>query len=88
MTRAAVCVETVLERLPRVGTCVVCSLNASSLPTIEFERGRALMSEISEAGLIDTVADLRIDVIQGATAATAAALRTVMQSTHYSPDAW
>jgi SAM-dependent methyltransferase len=39
-----------------------------ALPTIDFECGRALLSEISEAGLIDTVADLRVDVIEGATA--------------------
>ena len=39
-----------------------------ALPTIDFECGRALLSEISEAGLIDTAADLRVDVIEGATA--------------------
>jgi hypothetical protein len=34
---------------------------------IDFECGRALLSEISEAGPIDAVADLRVDVIEGAT---------------------
>jgi SAM-dependent methyltransferase len=38
-----------------------------ALPTIDFECGRALLSEITEAGLIDTAADLRVDVIEGAT---------------------
>jgi SAM-dependent methyltransferase len=38
-----------------------------ALATIDFECGRALLSEITEAGLIDTAADLRVDVIEGAT---------------------
>jgi SAM-dependent methyltransferase len=38
-----------------------------ALPTIDFECGRALLGELSEAGLSDTTADLRVDVIEGAT---------------------
>jgi SAM-dependent methyltransferase len=39
-----------------------------ALPTIDFECGRALIGDLSSAGLIDTTADLRVDVIEGATA--------------------
>jgi len=40
---------------------------AQALATIDFECGRALLSEITDAGLIDTAADLRVDVIEGGT---------------------
>jgi SAM-dependent methyltransferase len=39
-----------------------------ALPSIDFECGRALIGDLSSAGLIDTTADLRVDVIEGATA--------------------
>jgi SAM-dependent methyltransferase len=38
-----------------------------ALTTIDFECGRALVGELGEAGLIDTAADVRIDVLAGAT---------------------
>ena len=39
-----------------------------ALPSIDFECGRALLDELREAGLGDTTADFRVDVIEGATA--------------------
>jgi trans-aconitate methyltransferase len=39
-----------------------------ALPTIDFECGRAILGELGEAGLSDTGADVRVDVIEGATA--------------------
>jgi trans-aconitate methyltransferase len=38
-----------------------------ALPTIDFECGRALLGELRAAGLLDTTADLRVDVVEGAT---------------------
>jgi SAM-dependent methyltransferase len=38
-----------------------------ALPSLDFESGRALIGDLSSAGLIDTTADLRVDVIEGAT---------------------
>ncbi len=38
-----------------------------ALPDIDFESGRALLGDLSLAGLIDTTADVRVDVIEGAT---------------------
>jgi SAM-dependent methyltransferase len=38
-----------------------------AVPTIDFECGRALLGELREAGLQDTFADVRVDVIAGAT---------------------
>jgi SAM-dependent methyltransferase len=38
-----------------------------ALPTIDFQCGRALLRELSEAGLTDTSGDVRVDVIEGAT---------------------
>jgi SAM-dependent methyltransferase len=38
-----------------------------ALPTIDFECGRALLMELREAGLVDTTADFRVDVVEGAT---------------------
>ena len=38
-----------------------------ALPTIDFECGRALLGELTEAGLEQTGADFRVDVIAGAT---------------------
>jgi SAM-dependent methyltransferase len=38
-----------------------------ALTTIDMECGRALLSELSETGLTDTSADVRVDVIEGAT---------------------
>jgi SAM-dependent methyltransferase len=38
-----------------------------ALPTVDFECGRALLPEITAAGLIDTAADARVDVVEGAT---------------------
>jgi SAM-dependent methyltransferase len=38
-----------------------------ALPTIDFECGRAVLGELREAGLIDTTADFRVDVVEGAT---------------------
>jgi hypothetical protein len=37
-----------------------------ALPTIDFECGRALLRELDHAGLVDTTADFRVDVIEGA----------------------
>jgi 2-polyprenyl-3-methyl-5-hydroxy-6-metoxy-1,4-benzoquinol methylase len=37
------------------------------LPTIDFACGRALLRELREAGLKDTAADCRVDVVEGAT---------------------
>ncbi len=37
------------------------------LPTIDFECGRMLLSELSAAGLTDVCGELRVDVIEGAT---------------------
>jgi SAM-dependent methyltransferase len=39
-----------------------------ALPTIDFECGRALLGELRAAGLLDVAADLRVDVVEGATA--------------------
>jgi SAM-dependent methyltransferase len=36
-------------------------------PTIDFECGRAMLSELRESGLLDTGADIRVDVVAGAT---------------------
>jgi SAM-dependent methyltransferase len=38
-----------------------------ALPDVDFESGRALLGDLSLAGLIDTTADVRVDVIEGAT---------------------
>jgi SAM-dependent methyltransferase len=38
-----------------------------ALPTIDFECGRAVLGELREAGLTDTTADFRVDVVEGAT---------------------
>jgi len=38
-----------------------------ALETIDMECGRALLGELSEAGLVDTSADVRVDVVEGAT---------------------
>ena len=38
-----------------------------ALPTIDFACGRALLGELTEAGLERTATDLRVDVIEGAT---------------------
>jgi SAM-dependent methyltransferase len=38
-----------------------------AIPTIDFECGRALLGELSAAGLTRTAADLRVDVVEGAT---------------------
>jgi SAM-dependent methyltransferase len=38
-----------------------------ALETIDMECGRALLGELSEAGLVDTSADVRVDVVKGAT---------------------
>jgi SAM-dependent methyltransferase len=38
-----------------------------ALPTIDFECGRALLGELGAAGLLDTTADFRVDVVEGAT---------------------
>jgi SAM-dependent methyltransferase len=38
-----------------------------ALPTIDFECGRALVDELTEAGLRDTTADVRVDVVHGGT---------------------
>jgi SAM-dependent methyltransferase len=38
-----------------------------ALPTIDFECGRALLRELNQAGLADTTADFRVDVVEGAT---------------------
>jgi hypothetical protein len=39
-----------------------------ALPSIDFQCGRALLDELREAGLSDTTADFRVDVVEGATA--------------------
>jgi SAM-dependent methyltransferase len=39
---------------------------ARALPTVDFECGRALLGELTEAGLEHTAADLRVDLIEGA----------------------
>jgi SAM-dependent methyltransferase len=39
-----------------------------ALPEMDFESGRALLGDLAAAGLIDTTADVRVDVIEGATA--------------------
>ena len=38
-----------------------------ALPTIDFECGRALLRELNAAGFVDTTADFRVDVVEGAT---------------------
>jgi SAM-dependent methyltransferase len=38
-----------------------------ALPAMDFESGRALLGDLSSTGLIDTTADVRVDVIEGAT---------------------
>ena len=40
----------------------------AALPRLDFESGRALLGDLSLAGLIDTTADVKVDVIEGATA--------------------
>jgi SAM-dependent methyltransferase len=39
----------------------------AALPTIDFECGRTLLRELDQAGFIDTRADFRVDVVEGAT---------------------
>jgi hypothetical protein len=39
-----------------------------ALTTIDFECGRALESELGDAGVIETAVDVRVDTIQGDTA--------------------
>jgi SAM-dependent methyltransferase len=39
-----------------------------ALPTIDFQCGRAVLGELTEAGLTHTSSDVRVDVIEGATA--------------------
>jgi hypothetical protein len=39
-----------------------------ALSTIDFECGRALLSELGEAGLAETAADVRVDAVEGASA--------------------
>jgi SAM-dependent methyltransferase len=38
-----------------------------ALPTIDFECGRVILDELKAAGLTDTTADVRLDVVEGAT---------------------
>ena len=38
-----------------------------ALPTIDFECGRALLRELGAAGFLDSTADFRVDVVEGAT---------------------
>jgi SAM-dependent methyltransferase len=38
-----------------------------ALTTIDMECGRAVLSELTDAGLVDTSADFRVDVVEGAT---------------------
>jgi SAM-dependent methyltransferase len=38
-----------------------------ALPTIDFQCGRELLDELAAAGLVDTAADVRVDVVEGAT---------------------
>lgn len=38
-----------------------------ALPTMDFECGRALISEVREAGFLEVTADLRVDLVEGAT---------------------
>ena len=38
-----------------------------ALTTIDMECGRTLLSDLGEAGLVDTSADVRVDVVEGAT---------------------
>jgi SAM-dependent methyltransferase len=40
---------------------------SEALETIDFECGRALLRELDHAGLVETTADFRVDVIEGAT---------------------
>jgi ubiquinone/menaquinone biosynthesis C-methylase UbiE len=40
-----------------------------ALPTIDFECGRVLLDELTEAGLCETTADVRLDVVHGGTRA-------------------
>jgi SAM-dependent methyltransferase len=39
-----------------------------ALPTIDFQCGRAIFGELAEAGLTESGGDVRVDVIEGATA--------------------
>jgi SAM-dependent methyltransferase len=43
------------------------SVFRAALTTIDFECGRALLRELGGAGLVDTTADFRVDVVEGAT---------------------
>jgi SAM-dependent methyltransferase len=38
-----------------------------ALTTIDFECGRAALSDLTQTGLVDTSADVRVDVVEGAT---------------------
>lgn len=49
-----------------------------ALPHMDFESGRALLGDLSRAGLIDTTADVRVDVIEGATPLARWEQRSVM----------
>ena len=40
---------------------------SEALPEVDFQCGRALLGELRETGLIDTTADLRVDMVEGAT---------------------
>jgi SAM-dependent methyltransferase len=41
---------------------------SNALPTIDFECGRAVLGELTDAGLAETSSDLQVDVIEGSTA--------------------
>jgi SAM-dependent methyltransferase len=43
-----------------------CAFN-EALPTIDFECGRMLLDELSQAGLVETTGDVRVDVVEGGT---------------------
>jgi SAM-dependent methyltransferase len=52
---------------PRPDRVALISAYREALTTIDMECGRALLGELSEAGLVDTSADFRVDAIEGAT---------------------
>jgi SAM-dependent methyltransferase len=49
------------------GRVEIFSAYQAALPTIDFECGRALLAELKAAGLTETTADVRLDVVHGAT---------------------
>lgn len=52
---------------PDADTVALFEAFSERLPTMDFECGRALLGELRGAGFVEVAADLRVDVVEGAT---------------------